>query len=39
MRELQSEMNFGLVIETNTMGIQQAYYRPVTLVDGNAASS
>ena len=37
MRELQPELHFQLVIETNTMGIQQAFYRFVTLVDGGAA--
>lgn len=36
MRELQSELDFQLTIETNTMGIQQAFYRSVTLVDGKA---
>lgn len=37
MRELQSELKFKLSIETNTMGIQQAFYQSVTLVAAKGA--
>jgi P4 family phage/plasmid primase-like protien len=33
MREMQSEMDFHLEFETNQMGVQEAYYRSITLVN------
>jgi P4 family phage/plasmid primase-like protien len=38
MRELQMDIGFELTIETNTMGIQQAFYQYVTIVDNRGKS-
>jgi hypothetical protein len=38
MRELQMDIGFELTIETNTMGIQQAFYQCVTIVDNRGKS-
>lgn len=37
MREMQSELGFNLEFETNAMGIQEAWYRSITVVANQAA--